>query len=119
MHKGGSALEDNSVGDLDIPRITVGDDARGTRDRRRWAHQAAQRQRRLFTYRVEISKPHDACGRGCRAVRQQTLRSRFPVAVGGHKAKDRTAVSTTTGMVERRGRELLTRAKRMTMVKFG
>jgi hypothetical protein len=30
-------------------------------------------------------------------VRQQTLRSRFPVAVGGHKAKDRTAVSTTTG----------------------
>lgn len=59
MHEGGSALEDDSIGDLNVSRIAVRDDARGTRDRRRRAHQEAQRQRRLLAYRIEITKAHD------------------------------------------------------------
>lgn len=59
MHEGGSALEDNGIGDFNVSRIAVRDDTRGTGDRRGRAYQEAQRQRRLFAYRVVITEPHD------------------------------------------------------------
>jgi hypothetical protein len=60
VHKRGCALEYDCIGDLNVPRIAVGDDARGTRYRRGRAHEGAQRQRHLFAYRVELAEPHDA-----------------------------------------------------------
>lgn len=38
VHKRGGALEYDCIGDLNVPRIAVGDDARGTRYRRGRAH---------------------------------------------------------------------------------
>jgi hypothetical protein len=38
MHEGGRALKDDGIGDLNVSRIAVRDDARGTGDRRGRAH---------------------------------------------------------------------------------
>lgn len=92
VHERGGTLKYDGIRNLDVSRIAVGDDSRGPGYRRRWPDEGTQRQRRLLTYRVELAEPHDAGD-----VLSGATNSVFSVGVGGRRAKDWTAVSTTTG----------------------
>jgi hypothetical protein len=71
VHEGRRALEDNRVGQLDIPRIAIG--LRAPTD----ADGSAQRYSRALTYPVKGTETHDwrffQTGDGCRSVRARSL----------------------------------------------
>jgi hypothetical protein len=58
MHEAGRTLEDNRVGELDIPRIAIGLDAMAPLNRRDLPHLGAERNRCLLANRVEVAETH-------------------------------------------------------------
>ena len=63
VHKVGTTLEDDGVGQLNVPRITVGLDASGPSDARGRPNQGAERNGRLATYRLEVAEAHNVSER--------------------------------------------------------
>lgn len=59
MHKRGGTFEDDGIRNFNVSRITVRDDAGRPGNRRRRAHEGAQRQRYLLAYCIEVAEPHD------------------------------------------------------------
>lgn len=60
MHKRCGTFKNDCIGNLNIPGITVGNDAGSPGDWRSRAHEGAQRQRHLCAYCIEITESHDA-----------------------------------------------------------
>lgn len=58
MHERRCTLENDSIGNLNIPCIAIGYEACRSGNCRRRAYQGAQRHRRLFAYTIELAKSH-------------------------------------------------------------
>lgn len=99
MHERGSTLENYGICNLNIPGIAIGDDACRPRYRGRRAHEGAQRQRDLLAYCIKLPEPHGVLV--WLMLSGATTNTAFPVAVGGHWARERLHNDGEGGTVER------------------
>lgn len=61
MHERCSTFENDGICDFNVPRIAIGYQARGSRDRGRRADQGTQRHQRFLAYRIKLTEAHDVC----------------------------------------------------------